>query len=75
MTMLLFFVPVNTGGVAFMIAAVHAKRCGEYTIYTALTMLLLLLSFRPNASEGRRLSQVGLVSSVSLCTWNELVRL
>ena len=30
---------------------------------------------RPNASEGRRLSQVGLVSSVSLCTWNELVRL
>lgn len=57
-----------------MIAAVQAKRCGEYTIYMALTMLLLL-SIRPNASEGRRLSQVGLVSSVSLCTWNELVRL
>ena len=57
-----------------MIAAVQAKRCGEYTIYMALAMLLLL-SIRPNASEGRRLSQVGLVSSVSLCTWNELVRL
>lgn len=32
-------------------------------------------SLSSNASEGRRLSQVGLVSSVSLCTWNELVRL
>jgi len=33
------------------------------------------LLLNPNASEGRRLSQVGLVSSVFLQAWNELVRL
>ena len=49
--------------------------CGENTTCHNALGMLLLLSLKPNASEGRRLSQVGLVSSVSLCTWNELVRL
>lgn len=58
-----------------MITAVQAERCGENTIWYSAFGMLLLLSLKPNASEGRRLSHVGLVSSVSLCTWNELVRL